>query len=938
MRSKKKINILVMIYLIVLAITIKIFPLENSKMGLMNAIDDVIQTYQETVTQEPVSNITDKMYVTLINDKHQVIGTTNPNTKVDTTNKIALTDNISILFEIPETKDNTIKEDIYYYLDLPEYIIPKEENVIGTEKGPEGPIDLISSTNIKAVGGIYKDGNKYKFKIKFSDTKDELDIKATYQFGSKLSKDSAPNEGLNDVNLNFGLAGIIKVVVDIPITPVAKNTLELDVSGEWKKTNIGTNTADAIWTTTITDNRNEKHIPAGTKLSLNFPGECSVSEETINDPKTNCIATVVTSNNKNNNDKYNDSPLQIYADGQKLEYTRDENTKWTYQVGDTTLTLDVSNLPAGTADIISSHSVLIRSLDITFNGDINDIKDWKFVLLGETYNIDDSKNFTLNTKLTGVTDDSLTDSATVVKNIGDFTITQGVTNDKEDACLRNGNCPIVSDGNDMPIQLTYDLKTDGLKTVASKYIKLEVEPSFANTYDYADWYAYTMPFNFPHGTNYFKELINSFKIDGKEIDLNSGTFISSTLEHQLYMFSQLPEYSLIFSQLFKWDYYSTPFYYQYIRGTTGEPYYISIAPEVYEMSGGTHYANFWNPDTQKPLKWNIYIFGVDGHEVEIQYSHHLGKINIDTSENLDVKSHVLNKTTVSTSYNSATTVTEYKGKIPNDLAVKTGSYTANNIVKWNVDVDNTKLVNKYWIDSDNGAYFGISTMFLQMYDNQNLGIIDDYLSNLKHPNMAPTLPEKFEYIFQNNAYLMNNHAFTNKTEVFVSGNYNFKTNLTEEVGYKIMGSSAHIAYYDYNNNHSKFSYYTYFNESSSLMEQNHYIKEKTELMNFPSYNLGVGISGPSDPNNFYRIKTTGVVPTAQLSKSHVSTKTITNDRHNQITTQVWNIHADTNSYDEETDKTYYYNGHIDISDDMSSSTISSRLILILVIIILVMRL
>lgn len=81
-----------------------------------------------------------------------------------------------------------------------------------------------------------------------------------------------------------------------------------------------------------------------------------------------------------------------------------------------------------------------------------------------------------------------------------------------------------------------------------------------------------------------------------------------------------------------------------------------------------------------------------------------------------------------------------------------------------------------------------------------------------------------------------------------------------------------MSYYHHGDMHSSITYYTYFNELSSLMDKNSFIKEKTELINNPRGSIGFDFSSPANKNSEYRIKTTGVVPTAQLSKSHVSTK------------------------------------------------------------------
>ncbi len=950
MRSKKKINILVMIYLIVLAITIKIFPLKNSKMGLMNAIDDVIQTYQETVTQEPVSNITDKMYVTLINDKHQVIGTTNPNTKVDTTNKIALTDNISILFEIPETKDNTIKEDIYYYLDLPEYIIPNEENVIGTEKGPEGPIDLISSTNIKAVGGIYKDGNKYKFKIKFSDTKDELDIKATYQFGSKLSKDSAPNEGLNDVNLNFGLAGIIKVVVDIPITPVVPKPkdFELTVDGVWEKSKTTTSSADinSTWTVTLKDNRETPIMESDRTLNITFPGECTFTEDNINDPKTNCMAIPFYMW------ETNDIPFKIYADGVLLTQSRIGGDTWIYQKQDNTyLQLDFNNFLYGNS-ITSYYTNLARGMKVTFNpsNQAYEVKEWKIVFDTSTYNIDNATEFKLQATLAKPTNeqDKIVASNKVYKSYQTFDVSQGVTADENDACLTNGNCSSVDTSklNGLAKKLIYQVKTYNLANSGHNYVEITVDPNYKNT---LNAYYYTNPVAFYWlNSSILENSIKKIKIGNETINwittgfvnnCSSTTFVNGCFSHP--DSGKRGDDPLTQPLIYQLTKNLSPIASLYISSKQydGKYYFLVIAPETYQQTktllNNKYFNMFMDAKTFKPLKWKIYLFNVLGKEIEMEYETNLGMVDIDTSKGSSGK--VLSQVEVKAGDNSDSYWNGYETAIPTDAFIKKGIYLANNIIEWDLDIDYSKfiredLLKKYGV---NGYWIYDETLYGKTDDNlkfglNNIGADDTIIDQLNNMDFSPgTFATTNAYNFEQNKW-----SSVSSVPSIVSmddiSSLATTTTLIKDNGSNLYalqlgrnGGSLGNAYYLSNAYKQKLRYFTWFTDPISESNPNSHIKNTDELVYKTTTDIASS-SIMSEGNTFssIRLRATGIVPTPELSKSKGLISTTLNKDNKQVTKQNFSISADTTSYVE--NKPYYYNGHIDISDDMSHSTIKAK--------------
>lgn len=132
-----------------------------------------------------LENIVSKMYVTMLDEDMSVVATTNPDTMVNEVYEfkdengpkqlLEVDDELFILFEIAKTIDpsleNGIEEDVFYYLDLPEYIIPSSEIIVG--EGLDEPIKFKNGGKVSAVGGIYKIDNTYKFRIKFQNLEDQ---------------------------------------------------------------------------------------------------------------------------------------------------------------------------------------------------------------------------------------------------------------------------------------------------------------------------------------------------------------------------------------------------------------------------------------------------------------------------------------------------------------------------------------------------------------------------------------------------------------------------------------------------------------------------------------------------------------------------------------------------------------------------------------------
>lgn len=253
---------------------------------LNNTIESFFSPRQvvEEKADIPLENIVSKMYVTMLDEDMSVVATTNPDTVVNEVYEfkdengpkqlLEVDDELFILFEIAKTIDpsleNGIEEDVFYYLDLPEYIIPSSEIIVG--EGLDEPIKFKNGGKVNAVGGIYKIDNTYKFRIKFQNLEDQQNITANYQFSIKLDEKILENNS-NLQHVSFGIPGILNFWIKIPkieepvVEAVTNYDLKVNVGwGENKLTSASVDSLELYWNVVVSEKENDML----TDKTLNF--------------------------------------------------------------------------------------------------------------------------------------------------------------------------------------------------------------------------------------------------------------------------------------------------------------------------------------------------------------------------------------------------------------------------------------------------------------------------------------------------------------------------------------------------------------------------------------------------------------------------------------------------------------------------------------------
>ena len=154
----------------------------TSNIDLLAFFDN--NTYEE----KPLSEVVNTMYVTMIDNNYKVVATTNPKIEVDKDYTFSdeqvpakqpnINDTYKILYELEDMNDENgyakIEEGLVYTLELPEYINPQE---VYEEPITKKCTEFTKKGKSIACGGIYKEDNKYIFKVKFRNVLNKKDVK-----------------------------------------------------------------------------------------------------------------------------------------------------------------------------------------------------------------------------------------------------------------------------------------------------------------------------------------------------------------------------------------------------------------------------------------------------------------------------------------------------------------------------------------------------------------------------------------------------------------------------------------------------------------------------------------------------------------------------------------------------------------------------------------
>ena len=227
--------------------------------------------FYNTDSELPLSSISENLHVTLIDSAGKVVNTTNPDIEVDddykivnneVTTRVNYDDMYYLLFEVADTNNekevtSRIKENQIYSLTLPSYIKPSSYY---TDTSCD---DFYHNNSVTACGGIYKENDKYKFKVVFNNINNQIDIDFNYQFGMKIDKYLYDNS-IDNWTFDFGAFGQLILYLDLKPEEVDTTFITNSVNkGATSKTEKYYN-----FESTITDNQTTKSIKGRQEIFL----------------------------------------------------------------------------------------------------------------------------------------------------------------------------------------------------------------------------------------------------------------------------------------------------------------------------------------------------------------------------------------------------------------------------------------------------------------------------------------------------------------------------------------------------------------------------------------------------------------------------------------------------------------------------------------------
>ena len=404
------------------------------------------QEYQKKNLEETSLNV----YLTLRDAKGRVVSTTNAETPIDAVyefnnnsppkQRIKLEDDLLLSYDITNFFDEDgnllVDEDTIYYTDIPSYIIPAADNVVGTEHGPVGETRLYKSGNVDCFGGIYMEGKTgYRLKIRFENTKDQTNIKFNYQILFNLSN-TIKNQPTDLKSIDFESLGILQFWMkgeeikpdDNKIYTLTEEVQDVATSGVIKK-----------FVTTITDYRDEGERELKGVLKIDMSDGIGFST----DHQTGWL--------KN---------LEIYADGKKVTHLGGPSSGGYYSIDGSADKVDIvvefddyyQNIDytnetnyekCGYSS--TNNSCFVKSMSINFGNNFNnteslkDVKEWKIVL----------------------TEKIFTEDSTIINNVTYHDLTEQVPDMSSMATTENKTCSSCGD--------IMHRSTSGIKTFATEY-------------------------------------------------------------------------------------------------------------------------------------------------------------------------------------------------------------------------------------------------------------------------------------------------------------------------------------------------------------------------------------------------------------------------------------------------------------------------------------
>ena len=664
---------------------------------------EVAASYEE----KELSSVVNDMYITILDDKANVVATTNPNTEVnpdyvftETTEpvkKVKYSGKYLVLLEVQDTNslDNKtlLKDNIVYSMTLPDYMVSYEGFDTDIE---DNCYNFFSQNQVTACGGVYDDN---VLKMIFTNTKDKYDVTFNYQFFVTFA------DGLKDTEFDiktfdFGKYGSLQLyfeeaypVINPSTYPGTNYNLSITQSGYKTSTNNYMN-----WNVNLSDAASVGKFNGSLELVLSDNMGLVVDKRTAYEY------------------------LDVYVDDVALSkrYTDDFDGCFYYDESDCLVSLTVTEDDNVFANTGTRQGGLLKKLVFDF-GD----------------------NFTAsNIKI------SFSTKSIITYNIGSASPAYAVSvkyNDREDeyALYESSKSSVISysnPGSSFTVVGNETTQTgeiaDSLKYTLSigssskNYVYFDVSPNYSNS---LQAYYYMNSLGFVAGStdtsDSFTVKINDTDVTFERID---DINLSSLANEQLTKVD--PAVQRQMSVIDSYNDNKSGNLHNILRSTTtnadGEYYWLVISKNTLNTannnSDGTNlYDVSSTSELGNPASWRIYIFNIKNARVTVEWNQYLEKIAYNQSSISNYR-YLRSYLTVNNYYGY---YADYNSYLSNPVIIHTEQL--NDFLKWDVVLDtnlikvddtfskfNLNVFLPSYLTIINGKYYDVET-------NQITGEFDD---------------------------------------------------------------------------------------------------------------------------------------------------------------------------------------------------------------------
>ncbi len=688
------------------------------------------------------------IYASLMDENGKIISTTDSSKEVDSkylatssSRYITMDDNLYLYFDAEEIENENLDKQIsmgsYYYIDLPNYIIPDSSQLV---TNGETEYKLFNLGKVQGYGGVYHENNKYRLKIRFENIEDSYLLDFSYQLSFKLDASILEqNEELKILS--------IEDIGDLSLYMKNDEVPDSYYKIEQTATQKGTSSDIYVLTTTLTDDRKESDRSLNGKLTINLGNDFGYNSY----KNTDYLAR-----------------MKIYIDG--ISLSKNPISSKTIYFENEKIHIEVT----ATGDVNTGKECIDNSFSCSFNA-------FDFIITGQNGN----QNATGIHEIKIVFDEKLTttqvrnhiNEASYIDNLENKNVNTNVVVEDVptylsiEPKLQNYN----TDSNGVPLSFTHQLN---MSTNPSNYLEITTSDSITQNQDIFQYFVNASCLSM--GT------IGSRCSNNKMLYIDD-MFVNFRVNNFDYILDYDPTVYMQIKEVLGSDFERTKnlnhIWKSESTNSDGDYYYYVLSYDTFEniidASDNGRYEYSLGYDNQvigstKPIKF--YLFNVSNRSVSVNFDYKLGRvIRNDNSHSGTNNNYVIYpadykiESKVKYDYSYTTEKKNIDLSFYSKRYMTThGEYLNNDYIKWETVIDTSEM--KSLLNSYSYVSFNLySNDIVPEYNNDVYSILDNRMINESTPRQSIGV----DFLVPGLLFKGNYNSVTKKCE----GNYNVISSL-----------------------------------------------------------------------------------------------------------------------------------------------------------------